>query len=274
MVIATVVMTTGIAGCGGGAPAKKQVATSLKTYLRAIADDNGAVACSHMARSFAQVMTHSASSLGATTCRQAVRDVASHLGADEKQKLLTAKVIDVRVSGASATARLKGGTQTAQLRHVGGHWLISQGINANYAAQAVTALERQVPPYEKARTGIDTSLEYPTCTESGHSESYSCTATVAEAGSATPEAFTVECDVAGRCTWRSPAPGSTTTSTAPNSATTAPLESTTGTSPPGPRPVPRRGVHANARGAEVRRALCVGRWTFASEPPRGPIASA
>jgi hypothetical protein len=108
------------------------VTTSLKTYLTAVAAGDGQRACSQLtgdeARTLLDYVASELPEASLTSCTDAIAKLSGSLGGDGQQSLLDAKVINVRVVGASATADLQGGTMTAQLTRDGGLWLISGGV--------------------------------------------------------------------------------------------------------------------------------------------------
>ena len=122
-----VLLAAGAAGCGGSSD-NGQITNTVKTYLAAIANGNGTTACDQLTNGEANQALQAGASLGAVTCAQAVQDASGNLGGNGKQTLLNAHVINVQVTGNTATADLQGGTQTVQLTKIGGRWLISGGI--------------------------------------------------------------------------------------------------------------------------------------------------
>jgi hypothetical protein len=66
--------------------------------------------------------------LRATSCADALSKLAESLGGDGLAALRNAKVAHVDISGDTATARVEGGTATAQLVKRSGSWFISGGL--------------------------------------------------------------------------------------------------------------------------------------------------
>lgn len=122
-------LTVAVAGCGGGSSDSSQITSTIKTYLAAIANSDGTTACDQLTNGAANQVLQAGASLGAVTCAQAVQDASGNLGGNGKQTLLDAQVINVHVTGSTASADLQGGTQTVQLTKIGGRWLISGGLN-------------------------------------------------------------------------------------------------------------------------------------------------
>ena len=120
---AALITAVALASCGGQATsASDQVAGALKTYLAALARGNGATACDRLTDAFVQRHIQGA---GTTTCTQAIQVLAGQLGGDGKAALEHAKVVNIHVRGATATAVIRGGTQEATLNRTGGRWLIA-----------------------------------------------------------------------------------------------------------------------------------------------------
>ncbi len=151
-----VVVSTAIGGCGGGGAvsANGQVASAVKTYLSALARGNGQVACGQLTDAAVQQLIQATASAGVTTCPAAVKEIAGQLGGDGKQKLLTATVTNVQVSGTTSIAEVRSGTNTARLSKIGGRWLIAGLTNVSTPA-ATTA--QPSPSTTSGSTGASSS---------------------------------------------------------------------------------------------------------------------
>jgi hypothetical protein len=118
-------------GCGGQSDADR-IQQTVKTYLSALADGDGAKACDQLTGDQTRaVVDHAITSLPelqASGCADALTKLSGSLGADEKQTLRDAKVTQVQVSGDSATAEVVGGSKTAELQKSHGRSLISGGL--------------------------------------------------------------------------------------------------------------------------------------------------
>ncbi len=127
-ILTSVLLAITTVGCGGTSDSS-QVASTVKAFLTALANGNGTKACDQLTASQAQTVVQLLAQQGVTNCAAAVSRAASSLNASDKQKLLNAKVVNVHVSGNSATADIQGGTQPATLSKAGGRWYISAGIS-------------------------------------------------------------------------------------------------------------------------------------------------
>jgi hypothetical protein len=122
-----------VAGCGGGGGSDEDGAKSaVKTYFSALADADGARACSQLSPAeqrlvLDQVQTR-APKVGAKTCADAVTAIGEQLPEAGQEKLRNAEFSDVSIDGASATVTIKGATSDAKLTKSGDRWLISGGL--------------------------------------------------------------------------------------------------------------------------------------------------
>lgn len=139
-----------LAGCGddaeapdAGAPAAEQVAAAVEGYSKALVGRDGGEACGFMTKGLQESMLEamradpSASRyIEGKTCPQALDFIFDATkGNDDVETALEAvdaiRVKDVKVTGDKATARwtmdVEGQQldQPAELRHIGGRWLVS-----------------------------------------------------------------------------------------------------------------------------------------------------
>ena len=66
--------------------------------------------------------------LRATSCADALTKLAGSLGAEEKEALESAEIVNVKVDVNAATAEISGGTTVAHLEKSGDGWLIARGL--------------------------------------------------------------------------------------------------------------------------------------------------
>lgn len=119
-----------LAACGG---ATSTPTSAIKTYLSALADGNGATACAQLTgkvkRSVAPALAEDLPGQRLTTCEDAIKAISKQAGADDKRRLKSVKVADVKITGKTATARVLGGQQPEQgeihLVRSGERWLIA-----------------------------------------------------------------------------------------------------------------------------------------------------
>jgi hypothetical protein len=123
-----------VAGCGGGGGGSDEddAKSAVKTYFSALADADGARACSQLTPAeqrlvLDQVQTR-APKVGAKTCADAVTAIGEQLPEAGKEKLRGAEFSDVSIDGDSATVTIKGATSDAKLTKSGDRWLISGGL--------------------------------------------------------------------------------------------------------------------------------------------------
>lgn len=119
-----------LVGCGGdGAGSPK---APVEAYLSAFARGDGAGACAQFSgaykRQFLASYMDGFSELGATTCPEVVTKLSSSLGSDEVGQLAEAKAT-AKVNGDRATVTVAGGTNTATVQRIDGHWLIVDGLD-------------------------------------------------------------------------------------------------------------------------------------------------
>jgi hypothetical protein len=122
-----------IAGCGGTSDSQ-QITSAMKTYLNGIANRNGQQACSELTSAAAKGLLTSANQqdpkLKAKTCGDVLNTIGGLLTTSDKQKLRTAKIVNVKVKGNSANASVQGGAHPAVLVKTNGHWLINGGVGS------------------------------------------------------------------------------------------------------------------------------------------------
>lgn len=116
----------------GGASNEEKVADTLTTYLDALANGDGQEACDQLTGAQNRRILEGAVSflpeLASTSCADALTKLGEGIGADERELLNDAEIVNVEVDGDSATAQIDGGTGTAELEKPGDRWLISGGI--------------------------------------------------------------------------------------------------------------------------------------------------
>lgn len=113
---------------GGSGSDSAAVTKTMKTYISAVADGDGATACGQLSRTASQQLVTAASSAGYKTCGSAVHMISAKLPASTKKLLHDAQVVDVHVNGRGASAKFKGGSRAARLRKSGGRWYIAGGF--------------------------------------------------------------------------------------------------------------------------------------------------
>ena len=122
-----------IAGCGGTSDSQ-QVTSAMKTYLNGIANRNGQQACNELTSAAAQGLLTSANQqdpkLKAKTCGDVLNTIGDLLTTSDKQRLRTAKIVNVKVKGNSASASVQGGAHAAELVKTSGRWLINGGVGS------------------------------------------------------------------------------------------------------------------------------------------------
>ena len=119
------------AGCGSGGE-QGAITQTVKGYLSALANGNGAMACSELtgaeARQFLDYVAQQDPQLSPTSCSEAISTLSGSLGGDETAKLRNAQLTGIAVTGQSARAHVVGGTTTVHLSKAGGRWYISGGL--------------------------------------------------------------------------------------------------------------------------------------------------
>lgn len=121
-----------MAACGSSA--SSGVSSTVKNYFTALAAANGHEACAQLtSRDAAEVarLAHQAPQFGGNSCADVIAKVSKLLNPDQRRELRTARVIDVRIHGATATAAAKAGGRTSrtyELAKRGDRWLLSGGF--------------------------------------------------------------------------------------------------------------------------------------------------
>lgn len=120
------------AGCGGGGGGSdlSSPAASVKTYLHALAKNDGATACSALAPSLQQRALGIARSQGikAKSCADLFTQAGQHLDPTKRKKTANATTSNVSTHGNSATVTVPSATQAPKLTKSGDKWLITGGI--------------------------------------------------------------------------------------------------------------------------------------------------
>lgn len=131
MLAAVLVVLAGAVGCGGSSD-EEGVEDAVGTYLTSLATADGATACDQLTGPQARLMFEEAllqlPELQATSCADALTKLSGSLGAEEKDALESADVINVQIDGSSATAEVAGGTESVDLEKADDRWLISGGL--------------------------------------------------------------------------------------------------------------------------------------------------
>jgi hypothetical protein len=118
-----------VAGCGGSSSgASGQITSTIKSFLSDLGSGNGGAACQLLTPAGQKQLISQGSGSG-VTCSQLISTVSKAFTASEQKKLENATVTNIKITGNSATAELKGGTGKAHLSKTGGKWLISGGLN-------------------------------------------------------------------------------------------------------------------------------------------------
>lgn len=129
---AAVALVVCVAACGSSA--SSSVSSTVKGYFDALAAGDGHAACAQLtSRSAAEVarLAHHAPQFGGTSCADVIAKVSKLLNPTQRHELRSARVIDVRIHGATATAAAKAGGRTSrtyQLSNRGQRWLLSGGF--------------------------------------------------------------------------------------------------------------------------------------------------
>lgn len=120
------------AGCGGSGSDEAEVEGTVRAYLQAFAAGNGEEACSQLTGAQARSLFAEAvillPELRITSCSDAVQKLAGSLGGPEREALDGAQIDAVKIDGDTATATIKGATQTARLTRESDGWFISGGL--------------------------------------------------------------------------------------------------------------------------------------------------
>jgi ketosteroid isomerase-like protein len=125
------VATLAASGCGGGKSDKQQIESTITSYYKAFGSGDGAAACKWLTKSAVKLIETSA---GGSKCGDVLHAALKQPAyARIAPKLQHAKVVEVTVSGNSASARAevpgagaKGATAKASvpLKKEGGSWKI------------------------------------------------------------------------------------------------------------------------------------------------------
>ncbi len=129
--VMAVMATSVLAGCG--ASDEEQAADTVRSYLEAVVDGNGQRACEQLTdavqRRIVDRFSEGAPSAGITSCEQAIGAVIAYVRSTELAEPVEIKVERVTVDGDSATVRMRGATEDAELTKTdNAGWLISGGI--------------------------------------------------------------------------------------------------------------------------------------------------
>jgi hypothetical protein len=118
-----------VAGCGGSSSgASRQITSTIKSFLSDLGSGNGGAACQLLTPTGQKALAAQGPASD-VTCSQVISTASKAFNASEQKKLKNATVTNIKITGNSATAQLKGGTGTAHLSKTGGKWLISGGLN-------------------------------------------------------------------------------------------------------------------------------------------------
>ncbi len=112
-----------VAGCGsGGQSANDKVATTIKTFARAVADGDAQTACAQLAPGFQAVPGKN------VPCTVAMQAASAQLTSQQKTLLHAIRVESVTITGATATATVLYGSQVQhpQLSAFGDQWRITR----------------------------------------------------------------------------------------------------------------------------------------------------
>jgi hypothetical protein len=104
--------------------------SAIRTYLGAIAGHNAAKACSEMTSAAQQQLLSIAPKGAGSTCEVVVARISQLITGAEAKQVRDAKVVDVHVTGDTATAKIAGAGTTARLTDSGGRWQIAGGFGA------------------------------------------------------------------------------------------------------------------------------------------------
>ena len=116
--------------CGGGAGDKEKIEATVRAYYTAFADGNGAKACEQMSASTRDQFTKAAKTgdCGAAITKATQRPDVKRF----TSKLRDAEVMSVKISGETATARVRaiGAETEVPLRKEGEDWKIEGPLGA------------------------------------------------------------------------------------------------------------------------------------------------
>lgn len=112
-----------LAGCGGGASASSEIASTFRSYLHDYLTNQGAKLCDVLTPAMARNFGRSpGQGVPSTSCVQAVANSQHH---DPIVRQQLAKRLIINVTGNTATVRSKGEQGVLQFTKLGGRWRIS-----------------------------------------------------------------------------------------------------------------------------------------------------
>ena len=130
-VVVAITVAIGVLACGGGGSSDEdQVKDTIKSYLSAIADGDGAKACDQLSTNGRTEIAQLGAQVGASTidCEQIVQQLSSVIGSENTDSLKNAQVSSVQINGNQATATVSGANVTPTLINSDDHWLIDSGL--------------------------------------------------------------------------------------------------------------------------------------------------
>jgi hypothetical protein len=122
------ILAIALAGCGGGSSPADDAKSTLKSYLDAFVNGDGAKACGLMSKGTRDQFVSRVKVLTKTTdCTKAITTIRAAAGAPAIDALKKTKISDVKVDGDTATAKLASGSgsTTTVLKKEGGDWKIT-----------------------------------------------------------------------------------------------------------------------------------------------------
>jgi hypothetical protein len=129
--IAVIALLAALLGCAGAAR-DKEVQDTVKTYLDALAEGDGEKACDQLTDTAKldalEALRERLPELDASSCEDGLSQLAENIGEVEKDALRDPGEIDVRISGASATAKPENVAREVELNKAGDKWLIWGGL--------------------------------------------------------------------------------------------------------------------------------------------------
>ena len=129
--IAVIALLAALPGCAG-AVRDKEVQDTVKTYLDALAEGEGEKACDQLTDTAKlgalEALRERFPELDASSCEDGLSQLAENIGEVEKDALRDPGEIDVRISGASATAKPENVAREVELNKAGDKWLIWGGL--------------------------------------------------------------------------------------------------------------------------------------------------
>jgi hypothetical protein len=133
LVFAAAIAAFALAACGSSTTSGSgSPAAAVNTYLKSLANGDGAGACSVLSPALQSKELTAARSSGikASSCASLFAQVRAHLTSSQRNKILGAKVASVNQSGNNATVTVKGARAPLMLQKIGGHWLITGGVGS------------------------------------------------------------------------------------------------------------------------------------------------